>query len=72
MHSKIKSVRCWLSRKAEGIDKGRMLYTAFLTPTAVQLRLFEPMPPAIRFGPRQARSCRMSTPRSSAFPRLLL
>ena len=37
MHSKIKSVRSWLNRKAEGIDKGRMLYTAFLISTAVAI-----------------------------------
>ena len=37
MHSKIKSVRSWLNRKAEGIDKGRMVYTAFLISTAVAI-----------------------------------
>lgn len=35
MHRKMKSMCQQISRKVQSIDKGRLLYTAFLIPTAV-------------------------------------
>lgn len=35
MHRKIRSMCQWISRKVQCIDKGRLLYTAFLLPTAL-------------------------------------
>ncbi len=35
MHRKMKSLCQWISGKVQSIDKGRLLYTVFLLPTAV-------------------------------------
>lgn len=37
MNSKINTMRCWFKKKVEAVDKGKMLYTAFLVPSALSL-----------------------------------
>lgn len=37
MNSKINTIRCWFQKKVEAVDKGKMLYTAFLVPSALSL-----------------------------------
>lgn len=37
MHRKMKAMRQWISGKVQCIDKGRLLYTAFLLPTAMAM-----------------------------------
>ena len=37
MNSKINTMRRWFKKKVEAVDKGKMLYTAFLVPSALSL-----------------------------------